>query len=380
LMLYEYEAREILSRYGVPVEPALLAKSPDEAEEAARRIPPPYVVKAQILATGRGRAGGVVAVDTPEEVRRIAARLLNTKIRDLPVKAVLVAHRVEIVRELYLSIMLDRGSGLPLIIASRLGGMSVEEAARQHPESVLRVPVDPFVGLRSYIVMRIAKHLGLSPTELGRVLRPMFRVFEEYHCLLVEVNPLAETPEGLVAVDRRIIVDESAAPVSSNVREVVEKRASELEGPELEAKRWGFSYVPLDGEVGVIGNGAGLTMATMDLVRAYGGRPACFLDIGGGASRDRVKAAIKVLLSDPRVKVILVNVLGGITRCDEVALGIVEALREAGQVKPLVVRLAGTLEEEGRTILSKAGIEALASMSEAAKRAVEVSLRGGTCR
>jgi len=377
ILLYEYEARELFEKYGIPVEEAAPAFTAEEAYKAALEITPPYVVKAQVLTTGRGKAGGVIAAETPEEVEEVSRKLLKATIRGLPVRGVLVAHRVSIIRELYLSVVLDRSLRRPVVLASRLGGVDVEEAARRAPEEVLKVGLDPLVGLRHYVVLRVAKHLEVSESELSRILEGIYAIFNDYDCVMVEINPLAVTPDGLVAIDRRVLMDEAAATVNPKVKVYSERRLAELSREEREAKKWGFSYVPLNGDIGVVGNGAGLTMATMDLVASYGGRAACFLDIGGGASRDRVKAAVSLLLANPRVKVVLVNVLGGITRCDEVAQGVVDALREVGSRKPTVVRLAGTLEEKGREILAGAGIETLVSMEEAARRAVEVSSHGG---
>jgi len=379
MLLYEYEAREILARYGVPVEEAGVASTPEEAAELAREIPSPYMVKAQVLTTGRGKAGGVIPADTSEDVFRAAEKLLSSKIHGLSVRRVMVSHRVNVKRELYVSISIDRSSRAPIVLASTIGGVDVEEVARSNPQAILKVPIDPLAGLKPYMVRLITNHLGLTGTLAGearKLLSSLYRVFEDYDCLLVEVNPLALTPEGLVAIDRRIVVDDSAAATNDRVRKLWEERLSELGESEKEARKWGFSYVALDGDIGVVGNGAGLTMSTLDLVISHGGRPACFLDIGGGASSERVKAAVSMLLRNPRVKVILLNILAGITRCDEVAKGLIDALREVGVEKPVVIRLSGTLEEEGRRLLREAGIPFFSSAEEAAKRSVEVAKSG----
>ncbi|MEM2366221.1 MAG: ADP-forming succinate--CoA ligase subunit beta, partial [Nitrososphaerota archaeon] len=331
------------------------------------------VLKAQVLVAGRGKAGGIKFAGSPQEAYELAKILLNMEIKGEKVHSLLVSETVDIERELYLSIVIDRSVGAASILASSEGGIDIEELAAKSPEKIVKVYIDPLVGLKPYHVRRITEFMSLSDEQkkvLHDITLNLYRLFVDFDCELAEINPLAVDKEGkLVPVDAKVIIDDNAL---FRRKEFAERASAELSEFEAEAKKYGFSYVELDGDIGIIGNGAGLTMATMDVVKLYGGKPANFLDIGGGARADIVEKAASLLLKHPKVKVLLVNVLGGITRCDEVAKGLVNALKAYGKGKKLVVRLMGTNEEEGKRILSSAGISAFDSMEDAAKNVVEL--------
>ncbi|RLF00977.1 MAG: ADP-forming succinate--CoA ligase subunit beta [Thermoprotei archaeon] len=372
MKLYEYQAREIYMKYGIPVPKGEVASSPQEVRRIAEKLGSPVVIKAQILVAGRGKAGGILFAETPEEAEKISRNLLGKKIKGCVVKKVLVVEKVQFEKEYFLSITVDRDNRVYCFLVSRRGGVNVEELAKKHPEDLLRVNINPLVGLLDYQIRKILSFLSLTSNQkkdLYKIIKAMYEIMRKYDCELVEINPLAVTTRGdLIALDTRMIIDDNSKYRHPDIEEPEE----EYTEYEKIAKEKGFSYVELDGDIGVIGNGAGLTMATMDLVFHYGGRPANFLDIGGGARAERVKEAVKVLLQHPRVKVILVNILGGITRCDEVAKGIVAAVKEASVEKPIFVRMMGTNEEEGKRILRSAGINVYESMEEAALAAVKV--------
>ncbi|MEM0249542.1 MAG: ADP-forming succinate--CoA ligase subunit beta [Desulfurococcaceae archaeon] len=375
MKLYEYEAKEIASKYGIPVPRGKIAKTPDEVAYIARELGP-VVIKAQVLVGGRGLAGGVKAASTPEEAFRIASSLLSSSIRGEKVNALLVEEKVCIARELYLSLTVDRTARKPVYLVSEIGGVEIEELAKKYPEKMHRIYVDPEIGYTDYMSRDALVALNLPWSALGELsplMKSMYRIMLDYDAELVEFNPLAYTCEGkLVALDAKIIIDDNSLYKHPELQRL---HGRDLSDYEKKAKDLGFSYVELDGDIGVISNGAGLTMATMYSILYYGGKPANFLDIGGGASRDRVKEAVKLMLTHPRSKVLLINIFGGITRCDEVAAGIVEALREVGVSKPIVVRMLGTNEEEGRRILREHGIDAYFEMDDAVKAVVERSRR-----
>ena len=374
MKLYEFEGMELFSRYGVPTPRFDVASSPEDARRIAESLGGRVVVKAQVLVGGRGKAGGVKVAESPEKAEQHARRILGMEIRGERVEKLVIAEAVDILKELYLSIILDRSIGAPLILASPEGGVDIEELARTRPEKIIKVPVDPFTGLRPYHIRRVAKFLEL-PSEaqkhVGRIISGLYKLFMDYDCELAEVNPLVLRGDGsLLAIDSKVIVDDNSLYRHPDLQE---RAGRGMNRYEAEAKRMGFSYVELEGNIGVICNGAGLTMATMDTVLVLGGRPANFLDIGGGARADRVEGAVSLLLSHPRVKILFINILGGITRCDEVAKGIVNALRKSDTGKRMVVRLKGTNEEEGRRILEENGIYTLEEMDEAARKAVELA-------
>ena len=371
MRLYEYEGKLLFSKAGMKIPGQTLLRTPEDAERAAPSAKYPVVLKAQVLVGGRGKAGGVKVAKNPEEFVRYAKEILGMTIKGEKVVAVLAADYVQIDRELYLSIIVDRSTRKYMILHSDKGGIDIEEVARQSPEHIFRTPFDPFVGVKEYHAREVTRNLGLDKSFVPIVLDMLRRMHEgvmlHYNADLVEINPLAVSGSTLVPVDAKVTIDDNAPEqVVSELKEVLGRDPSEGEVHE-------FNYVKLDGYVGIIGNGAGLTMATMDEVQYFGGKPADFLDIGGGAERDIVMDATKLLLSDPDVKAIFVNILGGITRCDEVASGVVEALNKSGSRKPIVIRLVGTNEEEGRRILEKAGISYYTEMDEAARAAVKAA-------
>ena len=368
MILYEFEAKRILEELGIPTEVSALVSEGDagRVRELASRVPGPYVVKAQLRQWGRGKAGLIKFADTLDEVEELASEMLGLEWGGERVRYVLVSERVRVLRELYVSMMVGGSPPGVLLLASGVGGIEVEERGRS---DLLAIRIDPFEGLRDYMVRRVAKHLGLQTEQLAPLLKGMYRALWEYSLLLLELNPLAVTDRGLVAIDRKAVADEDSE--NPKLSEALSRYEGELGDLQREAKKWGFAAVPLEGDTAVVGNGAGLTMATLDAMADAGGRPGLFLDLGGGASAERVKAALKLALSQPWIRKVLVNVLGGITRCDEVARGLVEALKEAGRpgVK-VVVRLSGFMEEEGRRILEGAGLKPCGTLEEAVKEVV----------
>ena len=375
MKLYEFESKRIFSSKGILVPKGFVIERVEDLDKIA--LEPPLIVKAQILIASRGKLGGIVKARSKDELRDLVSKLLGASIGGVRVRKLLIEEVVNIAKEYYLSITIDRLKRKPVILASSEGGVDIEEVARREPWKIVKHYIDPLVGLRDYEVRYVAYKLGIKNPKLVRVFtniaKAIYSIFTEYDCELVESNPLALTTEGrFIAVDTKIIVDDNALYRHRDLQELVEKEAREYTEIELKARKLGFSYVELDGNIGIIGNGAGLTMATMDLVKYYGGRPANFLDVGGGARADVVREAVKILLLDPKVKGIFVNILGGITRADEIAKGVIEALRETGVRKPLVVRLKGTREEEGRRILGEENIPFYDDMDEAAKRIVEL--------
>lgn len=368
MILFEFEVKKILEEYGIPTEASVTLSKEDlpRFKDAVARIPSPYVVKAQVRGWGRGRAGLVKFADTLEEAERLVNEMMGIEYRGERVRYVLVSHKVKPLREIYLAMMIDGSPNGVLLLASRSGGVDVESKG---VHDLLALRVDPQAGLRDYIVRRVSKHLVIDFNEASRILKGMYRAFWDYSLTLLELNPLVETGEGFLAIDRKAIADEDSG--NPKLSDIVARHESELTEIQREAKRWGFSIVLLDGDLAVVGNGAGLTMATLDAVSDSGGRPGLFLDLGGGATSERVRNALKLVFKQANVKAVLVNIVGGITRCDEVAHGLVEALRESGRsdVK-LVVRLSGFMEEEGMTVLSRAGIPAFARLEDAVNAVV----------
>jgi len=382
LKLFEHEAKTVFAKYGIPTPRGELVASPTSALETAAKINAPVAVKAQILMAGRGKAGGIFFATSPREAELAAEKLLSAEIGGFKVRSVLVEEKVPVKRELYFSVAVDRSNRCYVAIASSEGGIEIEEVAAATPEKIVKVFIDPLEGFHPRHARRIAKRLGYSAGQmqnLATVFLKLHNVAMDCDAELAEMNPLVETPEGkFVAADARLIIDDNALYRHPEFRErLIEEREAELPPLELEARKSGLAYVKLGGNVGVIGNGAGLVMATLDAIQLYGGSPANFLDVGGGASADVMAAALNLVFSDPGVDVVFINILGGITRCDEIATGILDAKRQIGFLKPVVVRLVGTNEEEGRSILTEAGIHVLDSMEEAAKRAVEIAKMGG---
>ena len=314
-------------------------------------------------------------------MQRSADKILNMKIKGLPVKNVWIEEKIQVKKELYFGITTDRFNRCYVAIASSVGGVDIEEVASKTPEKVIKTEIKPQLGLRSFHTREIARKMGYGGNqiaELGRVLQRLYAAGMDNDAELIEMNPLVETIDGkFIAADARIILDDNALFRHQDYKKKLLEGESDLSPQELEAMNNDLAYVRLDGDIGVIGNGAGLVMATLDTIQLYGGKPANFLDVGGGAPSEKTALALKIVLSDPRVKTLFINILGGITRCDEVAKGILEAKKKVGVTAPMVIRLVGTNEEEGKRILTEAGIHVLESMEEAAKRAVELSKQGG---
>jgi len=380
MKLFEYEAKNILAKYGIPTPQGGLATNKSQARETATKLKPPFAVKAQVLVAGRGKAGGILFVDSIAGVEKAAEKLLRMQIKGIPVKSVWIEEKIQIKSELYFGITTDRFNQSYVAIASVAGGMEIEEVAAKTPEKVIKLLINPR-GLRSFHTRQIARkmgYVGSQVSELGRILERLYCAGMDYDAELIEMNPLVETIDGrFVAADARIIIDDNALFRHQEYKKRLLEGESELTPQELEALKNDLAYVKLDGNIGVIGNGAGLVMATLDTIQYYGGKPANFLDVGGGAPSEKIVTALKIVLSDPSVEALFINILGGITRCDDVARGILEAKEKVGVKKPMVIRLVGTNEEEGKRILTEAGIHVLESMEETAQRVVEISKHGG---
>ncbi|MFN4045884.1 MAG: ADP-forming succinate--CoA ligase subunit beta [Acidilobaceae archaeon] len=378
MKLYEFEAKNILKRYGVEVPAGVVIEKGEDVKSKilGAGLEPPLVAKSQVLVAGRGKAGGIRLANSVEEAVDIVYRLFDHPIKGLKPRYVLVEKAVSHTREFYAAVTLDRGNRRVAVLASLYGGVDIEEIARERPESIVRHSVDFNVGLRGYEARGIAMKLGL-PRELQQgfasFLQALYKIFIDYDAELVESNPLTVVDGRFVALDARIIVDDNASYRHPELA-VERLEGGETSVWESKARSLGMAFVELEGTVGVIGNGAGLTMTSMDLVYEYGGVPANFLDIGGGASSERVKRALLVLLEYPKAKSVFINIFGGITRCDEVARGVLEALKEhKGASKPIFVRLSGTREEEGRSMLREAGIKVYDNPIDAVRDAIEAA-------
>ncbi len=383
--LHEYQAKELFARYGLPVLPGQVAHTPEEAGDIAASLGGMVVIKAQVLVGGRGKAGGVKLAHSPEEAREKARDILALTIKGLPVRKVLVAKAADIARELYLSLLLDRSRKLPLVMLSAEGGVDIEEVARTRPERIIKWPV-PLDGPRPYQARALFQpllHDGKLVQQAADVLLKLWRVWSEGDCQLAEINPLAVTPEGrVIALDAKVSLDDNA-DIRHRDWENWRDPGEETPGQRL-AREKGLSYVKLDGDIGCVVNGAGLAMATMDLIKHYGGEPANFLDIGGSSSPEKVTAALRIITGEPArggaaepgapvrpaVRAILFNIFGGITRCDDVANGIVRSLEENPLNVPLVIRLTGTNEEAARRILAEHGLSATTSMDEGVRTVI----------
>jgi succinyl-CoA synthetase beta subunit len=390
--IHEYQAKQLLARYGVAVPKGFVAYTAEEAEKAAQQLPGPvWVVKSQIHAGGRGAGrfegdsngkGGVRVVKSVADVKSNAAAMLGkvlvtkqTGPKGKEVKRLYVEDGCDIKRELYLSMLVDRATGRVTIVASTEGGMEIEEVAAKHPEKIVKVAIDPVTGLQGHHARRVAFGLGLAGKQVGtavRFLDAMYKAFVDLDASVVEVNPLVVTGTGdVIALDAKMNFDDNAL---FRHKDVAELRDTDEEDPmELEAGKYELNYVKLDGNIGCMVNGAGLAMATMDIIKLYGGEPANFLDVGGGATKERVTAAFKLILSDPNVEGILVNIFGGIMRCDVIAEGVVAAAREVALNVPLVVRLEGTNVELGKKIMKQSGLPILSAdnLADAAEKIVK---------
>ncbi len=370
--LHEYQSKRIFAKYGIPIPHGEVATTPTEARDVAVRLGGKVVVKSQVLVGGRGKAGGIKVAENADQAEALADKILGMNIKGLTVKKVLVDEAADIRTEIYLGAVLDRARRRVVLMASSEGGVEIEQVAAETPEKIITVAVHPFLGLRDHQARHLADGIGLPRehvAEFIKIARSLYKTYVESDATLAEINPLVITGANkLIALDGKISLDDSALfrhPELAEMRDPDEEDAAERE-----ARRYGLSYIHLDGEIGCMVNGAGLAMATMDIVNFYGGNPANFLDVGGGAQSDKVAAALRIILSDDRVKAVLINIFGGITRCDEVARGVLEAIATLTVQVPFVVRLVGTNEEEGRRILAEANLITATSLADAAQKAV----------
>ncbi len=376
--IHEYQAKEIFRKYGIPIPPGEVATTPEEAEAIARKFGTTVVVKAQVHAGGRGKAGGVKLAKTPEEAKSVAAQILKLTIKGLPVEKVLVTPAADIASEAYVGIIVDRASKRAVFMASPAGGIDIEEVAAKTPEKLLKHPIDPRYGLQMFEAMELAFFLYSDMKQVraaAKILQQLYKAFADNGGSLAEINPLVTTPAGdVVALDAKMVIDDNELDRRPDIAALRDESA---EAPsEVEARKANLTFIKLDGNVGCVVNGAGLAMATMDLVKYYGGDPANFLDIGGSSNPEKVVAALRIITSDPNVKTILFNIFGGITRTDDVANGIVTAIKQNPLKVPLVIRLTGTNEEIAVKILKENGMSAMTDMDEAVKKAVALATGG----
>ena len=372
MKLHEYQSKRVFAQYGVPIPHGEVASSPAEARAIAEKIGKPVVIKSQVLVGGRGKAGGIKLARTPDEAEEVAGHILGMDIKGLTVKKVLVDEAADIRSEIYLGAVLDRNARRVAIMASSEGGVEIEEVASQTPEKIITVHVHPLLGMQGYQARQLAYGIGLPKEHISafaKIAQSLYRAFVESDASLAEINPLVINGDNqLEAVDGKILLDDSALP---RQKQMAAMRDPDEDSPtETEARQAGLSYIDLDGEIGCMVNGAGLAMATMDIIKLYGGNPANFLDIGGGAGAEKVLAALSIILRDARVKAVLINIFGGITRCDEVANGIVEAIDSLHVDVPIVVRMVGVNEDEGRQILAASNLPSANRLSEAVQMAV----------
>lgn len=376
MKLHEYQARDIVARYNIPVTGGGVASTPEEVRKIAEQIGGKVAVKAQVHVGGRGKAGGIKLADTPEAAEQAGKQILGMDIKGLTVKKVLVAEAITYDKEIYLGIILDRATKRVVMIASSEGGVEIEEVAKTNPDAIIKIAADPMLGLQPYQAQELAFRIGLKDGKQARqfasIAMGLYKAFVETDAELAEINPLVVLPNGnLQALDSKIVMDDSGL-FRHKEAETLRDTAGEPEA-EIKARENGLTFIKLDGDIGCMVNGAGLAMATMDVVKLFGGEPANFLDIGGGANAQKVAAALDIILDDPNVKVVMVNIFGGITRCDEVAKGIVEAQKLVKRQVPMVVRLVGTNEKEGQAILANASLTPASTLAEAAQKAVEIA-------
>lgn len=375
MKLHEYISKQIFAKYGVPVPQGKVAATPKEAGKIAKKQGGRVVIKAQVLVGGRGKAGGVKVVKTAKEAETAAKEILGMTIKGLPVRKVLVDPAVDIATEIYLGITNDRAARQPVMIASAAGGVDIEEVAAKTPEKIIRVHVNPLLGLQDYNIRDLAIGIELDRKhwrDFHEIAKGLWEAYKASDATLAEINPLVITgKDEMLALDGKMLIDDNAI---YRQEQLAELRDLDAEAPaEVEARKFGLTYIQLDGEIGCMVNGAGLAMATMDIIKLFGGEPANFLDIGGGAGADKVAAALRIILADKNVKAVLFNIFGGITRGDEVARGILEALDQIKTKVPMVIRLVGTNAVEGRALLAEANMITAETLAEAAKKAVKAA-------
>ena len=378
MKLHEYQAKELFRRFGCPVEEGKIATTPEEAEAIAKELGTEVVVKAQVLVGGRGKAGGIKIAKTPEEARKHAEKILGMEIKGLKVKKVLVTRAVDIKHEAYLGAILDRRTKKVVMMASPEGGVDIEEVARRSPEKIFKIEIDPFLGLKPYGARYLMEKIYDDPEVVKQGIDIAIKIYNTFigvDASLAEVNPLVLTPEGrLVCVDAKIVLDDNGLirhPEFLDWRD-----PDEYTEDEVKAKDAGLSFVKLTGDIGCVVNGAGLAMATMDLIKHYGGEPANFLDVGGSSNPQKVVTALDIITRDPHVKVIFFNIFGGITRCDDIANGIIQAIEQFKPKVPIIARLVGTNQEQAHEILKKAGIPVFSTMDDVVKEAVKIAKTG----
>ncbi len=372
MKIHEYQSKRIFAKYGVPIPNGKVAISPQEAYDAAKDLGGRVIVKSQVLVGGRGKAGGVKLANNPDEAKERAAEILGMDIKGLTVRKVLVDEASNIAKEIYVGITNDRANRMPVMMVSAEGGVEIEEVAKTNPEKIIKVHINPLLGLQGYQIRDIAASIELPRKnwkEFSVIANGLWDAYKGSDATLAEINPMVITAEGnLLAVDGKMLIDDSAM---FRHHDLAEMRDIDTEAEsETLAREHDLAYIQLDGEIGCMVNGAGLAMTTMDIVNLFGGSPANFLDIGGGANAEKVAAAFRIILSDPKVKAVLINIFGGITRGDEVAKGILEAMEEVKPTVPMVVRLVGTNAEEGRALLADANMITAETLAEAAEKAV----------
>jgi succinyl-CoA synthetase beta subunit len=375
MKLHEYQSKHIFAKYGIPIPKGKVAATASEARMIADELGSRVVIKSQVLVGGRGKAGGIRLAKNASEAEAVAAQILSMEIKGLPVRKVLVDEAASIEQEIYFGITNDRAVRKPVMMASSAGGVEIEEVARLSPEKIVKVHIDPLLGLRDYQARDIAAGIDLPKgywRTFGAIARGLWQAYVDCDATLAEINPLVITADNrLLAVDGKMVLDDNALFLHPDLSEM---RDLDVEADsEIEARKHGLSFIKLDGNIGCMVNGAGLAMTTMDIIKLFGGEPANFLDIGGGANSDKVSAALRIILADANVKAILLNVFGGITRCDEVARGILDAQSEIKTNVPMVVRLVGTNAEEGRQILANANMITAVTLVDAAQKAVTVA-------
>ena len=378
MKLQEYQSKQYFAKFGIPIPKGRVAVTAASAKQIAEELGGRVVIKSQVLVGGRGKAGGIRLAKSPKEAEDLATQILSMEIKGLPVRKVLVDEAANIETEIYLGITNDRAARKPVVIASAAGGVDIEEVARLTPEKIIRVHIDPLLGLRDYQARDLAAGIDLPRTHwraFNQIAHGLWESYKASDATLAEINPLViTTDERLLALDGKMVLDDNALFRHPNLAEM---RDRDVEADaETEARKYGLSYIQLDGDIGCMVNGAGLAMATMDIIKLFGGEPANFLDIGGGASAEKVAAALRIILKDPKVKVVLFNIFGGITRGDEVARGILTALEEVKVEIPMVTRLVGTNAEEGRQILADADMITADTLVSAAQKAV-AAVEGG---
>jgi succinyl-CoA synthetase beta subunit len=372
MKLHEYQSKQIFAKYGIPIPKGRVAATASEARQIAEELGGRVVIKSQVLVGGRGKAGGIKVAKDSAEAEKYATQILAMEIKELPVRKVLVDEASAIEQEIYLGITNDRAAKKPVMMASAAGGVDIEEVAATTPEKIIKVHIDPLLGLRDYQARDIAASIDLPREnwrEFGKIAKGLWGAYKATDATLAEINPLViNKDKKLIALDGKMLIDDSSLfrhPDLAEMRDIDEEAPSETE-----ARKYGLSFIKLDGNIGCMVNGAGLAMTSMDVIKLFGGEPANFLDIGGGAGADKVAAAMRIILSDSNVKAVLYNIFGGITRCDEVARGILAAMEEVKPEVPMVVRLVGTNAEEGRALLADADMITADTLADAAQKAV----------